>query len=78
MKPFLSQEGADQDASGLVAERRHLEVEVARLKEKGVDGGDVDDDLVAQTQRPALAQEQNIRVLSLKEDKKEILLVGVN
>lgn len=33
----------------------------------------MDDNLVMQTQRPALTQEKHIRVLSLKEDKDRLL-----
>ena len=46
-----------------------MEVKVSRLKKQGVDGSKLDDNLVTQTQRPALTEEQCIRVLSLKKNR---------
>lgn len=59
-KPLLFQEAAHHDASRLVSEGRHLQVEVPRSEQQGVDGSQVDEDVVTQTQRPSLAEEDHI------------------
>lgn len=59
------QEAADHNSSRLVAERCHLEVKVAWLKKSRADGSEMNDDLVPQAERPALAEEQSAGVLSL-------------
>lgn len=59
-KLLLFQKAADHDASRLVTERRHLEVKVTGQEEQWVDGGKVDDNLVPQTQRPALTEEETV------------------
>lgn len=65
----LLQEAFEDDAHRLVPERFHLKVEVPRAEQQRVHWRQLDDGFVMETQRPAFAAEDHVRVSSLDNIK---------
>lgn len=70
------QEAFEDDANRLVGERFHLKVEVPWAEQQRVDGGQLDDGFVMETQRPALTAEEHVGVPSLGKSYSTLVTTG--